>query len=220
MGALLLIDQHNTIDRNLLIKGAWERPQIERMKQLIRNHRQTGQEVIFLDIGAHGALYSIILAQEQLANRIIAFEPEPTNLIQLRANLFINDMIKRIEVIDKAVSDKAGRIEFFTASQRGGSRMSEYHPMSTVAERIEVESDCLDSMVYVKDKFVIAKIDVEGGELTVLAGMERTISENRCLFQIESFTDCFPALKTRMERRGCTHLETIDFDHYFLKDSI
>jgi FkbM family methyltransferase len=222
MGALLLIDQKNSVDRNLMIKGAWERPQVDKLKQLIRSYRRAKQNVTFLDIGAHGALYSIILAQEDLADRIIAFEPEPTNLIQLKANLFMNDLLSRIEVIDKAVSDRAGRIPFFIGSDanRGGASMEDEHPVSEYGGSIEVDADRLDAMVEIKDNLVIGKIDVEGAEMTVLIGMEKTIATNRCLFQIESFTSNFPALKSRMEQLGCVYLETIDFDHFFLKDSI
>jgi hypothetical protein len=43
---------------------------------------------------------------------------------------------------------------------------------------------------------------------------------NRCLLQIESFADRFPALKARMEKLGFAYVETIDFDHYFVKDRI
>ena len=220
MGALFLIDQKNSVDRNLLIKGAWEPKQIETLKRLIRAHRRAGQPVTFLDIGAHGALYSIILAQENLADRIVAFEPEPTNLIQLKANLFINHLIGRIEVIDKAASDKPGRIPFFfgTEANRGGASMEEEHPVSELAGRTEVEADTLDNMVSVAGNLVIGKIDVEGAELTVLAGMEKTIAANRCMFQIESFTDRFAPLKARMEQLGFRYLETVDFDHFFLKD--
>jgi FkbM family methyltransferase len=222
MGALLLIDQKNSVDRNLLIKGAWERPQVEKLKQLIGKYRQASQKVTFLDIGAHGALYSIILAQEKLADRIIAFEPEPTNLIQLKANLFMNDMLARIELIEKAVSDKKGRIPFYTGSDanRGGASMEDEHPVSDFGGRIEVDADRLDALVDVAENLIVGKIDVEGAELTVLAGMEKTIAANRGLFQIESFTSTFPALKSRMEQLGFVHLETIDFDHFFLKDRI
>jgi FkbM family methyltransferase len=222
MGALLLIDQRNMVDRNLLIKGAWERPQIEKLKLLINSLRQEHQSVIFLDIGAYGALYSIIIAQEQLADRIIAFEPEPTNLIQLKANLFINDLLGRIQVVEKAASDKAGRISFFVGfdENRGGAGMEDGHVSDQLANRIEVDADRVDAMVDVSNSLVVGKIDVEGAELIVLAGMEKIFATNRCLLQIESFADRFPALKARMEKLGFAYVETIDFDHYFVKDSI
>lgn len=220
MGALFLIDQKNSVDRNLLIKGAWEPRQISTLKELIGKHRRPSEAATFLDIGAHGALYSIILALDNLADQIVAFEPDPTNLVQLRANLFINHLLERIEVIDKAASDSAGRIPFFVAkeSNRGGSRMTEKEP-EILDHRIEVDAARLDDMVDLKDRFVIAKIDVEGSELTVLAGMTKTIAANRCLFQIESFDDGVEALKAWMAERGFSYQMTVDFDHFFLKDA-
>jgi FkbM family methyltransferase len=219
MGGLFLIDQRNSVDRNLLIKGAWEPQQVETLKDMIRKSRRAGESVTFLDIGAHGALYSIILAKEKLADRIVAFEPDPTNLVQLRANLFINHMLERIEVIDKAASDSKARIPFFVAkeSNRGGSRMTEKEP-EILDHRIEVESEPLDDMVQIEGNLVVAKIDVEGSELTVLKGMTKTIAANRCLFQIESFDDTVNELKAWMSEHGFVHQKTVDFDHFFVKD--
>jgi len=219
MGVLLLIDQLNSVDRNLLIKGAWEPQQIEALKRLICQHRRPSEPVTFLDIGAHGALYSMILANESLADRIVAFEPDPTNLVQLRANLLVNHMLTRVEVITKAASDEAGRIPFFVAkdSNRGASRMTEKEP-EILDHQIEVDAARMDDMVDLKGGFVVAKIDVEGSELTVLSGMTNLISNNRCLFQIESFEDCVGDLKVWMNARGFEHLTTVNVDHFFLKN--
>ena len=221
MGALFLIDQKNSVDRNLLIKGAWEPQQVETLKALIAKHKRAGEKSIFLDIGAHGAMYSIIVANENLADRIVAFEPEPTNLAQLRANLFINHLLGRIEVIEKAASDHTGRIPFFLAQEgnRGGSRMTENEPEILIG-KIEVDAAPMDAMVEFKDGFVTAKIDVEGSEMTVLAGMTNIIAGNRCLFQIESFDERFAELKSWLEARGFAHLVTVDFDHFFLKRAV
>jgi FkbM family methyltransferase len=219
MGALFLIDQLNSVDRNLLIKGAWEPRQIDTLKRLIVENRRTDQQVIFLDIGAHGALYSIILATNALADRIIALEPDPTNLAQLRANLFINGLLDRIEVIDKAASDRNGRIPFFVAktSNRGGSRMTETEP-EILDHCIEVHAERLDDMVEgIENSLVVAKIDVEGSELVVLDGMTEIIGNNRCLFQVESFNDTVGELRTWMGSHGFKHVKTVDFDHFFLK---
>ena len=219
MGALFLIDQKNSVDRNLLIKGTWEPRQLAELEKQILAAKSPGQHNVFLDIGAHGALYSILLKSKGLVDRLIAFEPEPTNLIQLKANLFINQMIDDIEVIDKAASGEVGTIPFFVAYEgnRGGSRMSEQGE-DILEKRIDVQAAPIDDMVDIKDALVIAKIDVEGSELVVLAGMLSTIKNNRCLFQIESFDDRFEDLKQWMEDHGCRHLSTVDFDHFFIKD--
>lgn len=220
MGLLFLLDQKNSVDRNLLTKGAWEPQQLEMLKRQIRSASTPDRETVFLDIGAHGALYSMMLKREGLVDRVIAFEPDPINLVQLKANLFINGMLEDITVIEKAASDEAGEIRFFMAvsTNRGGSRMTEEGDGALAGETV-VQADRMDAMVSLEGALVVAKIDVEGSELKVLSGMEHTIAGNACLFQIESFDDTSPALKIWMAEHGFQHLTTVDFDHFFLKAS-
>ena len=218
MGALFLIDQRKSVDRNLMIRGAWEPAQFEELGRLLARERREGEKAIFLDIGAHGALYSIVMNQTGAFDRIVAFEPEPTNLAQLRANLFINGLLDRIEVIETAAWSHRGKIPFFISdeSNRGASRMSTDNSDGLIG-RIEVNAAPVDELVDFSGGLVVAKIDVEGCELTTLAGMTRTIANNRCLFQIESFESKFPDLREWLVARGFSHVSTRDFDHYFLK---
>lgn len=220
MGALFLLDQKNAVDRNLLIKGAWEPDQVETLLDGIKTNHRMGEKTIFLDIGSLAALYSIMVAQQGVAGRIIAFEPEPGNQAQLRANLLLNGLLDRIEVMGVAVSDRVGKIPFFVAkaSNKGTSRMTATD-MHLIEREIEVDTLPIDDIIDVAGQFVVAKIDVEGSELTVLAGMEKLISNNRCFFQIESFDDKSSELKAWLAAKGFVHLKTVEFDHYFLKDA-
>ncbi len=220
MGALFLLDQKNSVDRNLLIKGAWEPEQIETLLQAVKAHHHKGEKVVFLDIGSLAALYSIMIARQGIADRIVAFEPEPGNLVQLRANLFLNGLLDRIEVKDVAAGDKAGKIPFYVAkdANKGTSRMTATD-MHMIERQIEVDTLPIDEMIQASRQFIVAKIDVEGSELTVLAGMEKLISNNRCLFQIESFGEKASDLKAWLITKGFTHLTTVAFDHYFLKEA-
>lgn len=218
MGALFLLDQKNAVDRNLLTKGTWEPRQLDELRRQIRVLKRNGEDVVFLDIGAHGALYSIVLAVENLVDRIIAFEPDPTNLIQLKANLFINGMLRRIELIEKAVGKTEGQINFYPAdeSNRGKSGTT-LAAQNDRMKKIIVDAVSIDGLVSVSDSLLVVKIDVEGGEQDVLAGMEGSISRNRCLFQIESFEETFPTVLAWLENHDCRYLKTIDFDHFFYK---
>jgi FkbM family methyltransferase len=218
MGLLFLLDQQNSVDRNLLIKGAWEPEQIKTLRAQISVARHPDRETVFLDIGAHGALYSMMMVQEGLADHVFALEPDPVNLVQLKANLFINGMLNQITLIEKAASDAPGNIRFFMAdsANRGGSRMTEAGDGEIANETI-VEADRIDNMVPLKGVFVVAKIDVEGSEMKVLTGLEAIIANNTCLFQIESFAENEKILNTWMIERGFRHVSTIDFDHFYLK---
>lgn len=221
MGALFLIDQLNSVDRNLLIKGAWESRQIEALLARINGLRRAGEPLVFLDIGAHGALYSILVAQAQPDARIVAFEPDPTNLVQLRANLFINGLLERIEVKDCAIGATEGTIPFHQATDanRGTSRMTEIAE-SERRRTIEVRVAPLDAVMDVSGSLLVMKIDIEGGEMLALAGMERLMRANRVLVQVESFGAQAGVVQAHLEARGFRLLETIDHDHFFLKGQV
>lgn len=218
LGALFLLDRKNSVDRNLLIKGAWEPRQIEAFTRLIRDLRGSGRPTVFLDIGAHGGLYSILFRKQDLVERVIAFEPDPVNVVQLRANLFLNGLLDAITVVQAAAAGSAGTITFHMAGEgnRGGSRMGE-EGEATWVRKVEVETVRVDDVLPGAGAFVAVKIDVEGYELDVLSGMERILAENDCLLQIESFPDKAQALIGWMAARGYGLRETIVHDHFFAK---
>ena len=53
------------------------------------------------------------------SGHVVAFEPDPENLARLRANLAHNDC-KNVTVIEKAVTNRVGEIEFFINSDDSG----------------------------------------------------------------------------------------------------
>lgn len=219
MGLLFLLDQKNAVDKNLLGKGEWEPEQLEELKRQIVRERRPEQPTVFLDIGAHGALYSMSLVRDGLVDQAFAFEPDPVNVVQLRANLFINGMLEQVHVIEKAANNSAGEIGFYLANSlnRGGSRMTIDGDVPLAGQTV-VQSDLIDAMVPTRNSLVVAKIDVEGSELAVLSGMEKTLADNRCLFQIESFSSAYPELFAWMTEKGCRHIRSIGADHYFIKN--
>mgnify|MGYP003950702345 CR=1 FL=1 len=219
MGALFLLDQISLVDRYMLSKGTWEPDQIEQLTQLVEHFRRPQEWPQFLDIGAHGALYSILMVKRELVDQVWAFEPDPPNRAQLHANLFLNGLVDRIRVVDKAAGNQKGTISFFVAGDRNRGASGRTESKASKG-RIDVEADTIDAMVGLKDAFVVAKIDVEGAELAVLEGMEKTIANNRCLFQIESFIDNFSTIQSWLVKRGFQYQNTIESDHYFYKKSI
>jgi len=62
-----------------------------------------------IDIGANIGLYSCILLKNRSVPRAILFEPDRDNLIQLRANLLINDLVPFAEVHEIALGDAPAR---------------------------------------------------------------------------------------------------------------
>ena len=213
------MDQINAVDRHLLVRGAWEAPQVAFLSQLIAANRRAGEPLVLLDIGSHAAFYPIVLSQSITFDRIVAYEPVPVNLAQLRANLMLNGMLSEVEVVEKAVSNGEAKLEFIIGydNNRGLSRIMD----GTKKEKervIEVVATTIDGSSSYESSLIVCKIDVEGGEMKVIEGMKETIARNRFIFQIENVaTRPISQLKELLESLGCKMVHSIAYYHYFVK---
>jgi FkbM family methyltransferase len=178
-GLLMLLDRQSYIDTWLLVRGSWERPQIEYLSALVSRYC-TGQDAIFLDVGAHAALYSLILRKAAKFERIIAFEPDPRNLAQLNANLLMNDATQAVEVFPIALSSFDGNLVLLQDENRAVTQVTE-----ASGARSTIACSRLDSLLDVKGKAIVCKIDVEGHEADVIRGMTDLIEHNKIILQVE-----------------------------------
>jgi FkbM family methyltransferase len=119
--------------------------------------------------------------------RVISFEPQPGCLRKLRRNLDLNG-IKHVETFNCGLGEREDKLELKVLG--GGSIMSSFcldeKAGSHVRERIEVEVHRGDDLVF--DRVVgnlTLKADVEGFEVYVLRGLERTIGRYRPPILIE-----------------------------------
>ena len=67
----------------------------------------------------------------------------------------------------------------------------------------------------ISGRTIVMKMDVEGSEFHAIAGMERTLRENRCYAQVELYFDRFEELKAVFGRLGYRYLRTEYIDHFF-----
>jgi FkbM family methyltransferase len=218
MGVTLLLDKTSNLDRALLVRGKWEEEQIRTLRQMIRDSRANVGRSLFLDIGAHAALYSVIVAREGLCDEIHAFEPDPINLAQAQANLLLNDVVERVRLIAAAVTEHPGRLPFHRAEslRRGESRLdwSDTNKRRFV-QSIEVEAIRLDDMFDDEGTLIAAKIDVEGHELQALRGMTKLLRQNDCILQVEIARARVPSVLSFIEAQGYRRVHQIRDDYFF-----
>lgn len=164
-----------------------ERPELD---NFMRRCAELRPEV-FIDIGANIGLYSCILLRNASVPRAILFEPDRLNLIQLKANLLINDLLDLTEVHEVALGDAPGRLRLVPGTIDGGfSRIFDGAALNGAAldgTAYEVQVVRLDDVISLSGRRLAIKIDVEHFECKVIAGMERTLRQNRCIVQIEAF---------------------------------
>jgi len=141
----------------------------------------------FLDIGANVGIYTIAAAHRVgPEGRVYAVEPHKANLVTLLRNISLNGFGNVVEVIPDAVSDHCGRVRFNYARLDSGSSMSQLghtrHPetggdFSPVASEL-VTATTVDRLVgdgHIEPPSLV-KIDVDGNELLVLAGMKELLT--------------------------------------------
>ena len=134
---------------------------------------------IFLDIGANLGCYSMLA--KRLGCEVWVFEPEPMHCEFLKRNTHVFD-----QVWDVALSAEAGDATFFVAdaANYGGSSLVESErgwESSGYSHVVTVAKQRLDTLIANGPdlgRIKLAKIDVEGAELSVLEGMLGILASN------------------------------------------
>ena len=129
-------------------------------------------ETTFLDVGAHVGLYTLLAAPH--AREAIAFEADPYTARALRANTV---GIANVRVVAKAASSRDGQVQFFQSPGTYGSSLFR-RPSMKAETAIQIEATTVDAEAAGAED-VVAKIDAEGAELEVLAGMTETLARAR-----------------------------------------
>jgi FkbM family methyltransferase len=215
-GALFVVDTGDVIDRAIALDGIWELEQLEDFAAVCRMVPVDA----FLDIGANVGIYSVLLSRRGLCGEFIAFEPDPGNYARLLANLSVNGLIGSVRALPLAVGDRAGEVLLMQAGSHNRGESWIAHPDKPPEEAPgvathEVRQIVFDDEFRFAGKTLIVKMDVEGSEFHALAGMQRTLRDNRCYLQVELYSDRFEDLKALFEGLGYRYLRTNYIDHYF-----
>jgi FkbM family methyltransferase len=153
---------------------------------------------IALDIGAHIGFHTVALARAVgSTGQVHAFEPFPANAKLLERNLAENEVDLWVVVNSSAVSDKTGPSTFYIPTTYKTSMLGSLAPTSSASNVLELPVNMVTIDDYCRDKKLtrldLVKIDAEGAEFQVLAGMEKTIAQLRpaifCEVTVERLDD-------------------------------
>ena len=132
----------------------------------------------FLDVGANVGNHAIYVAKFCAQREIIVIEPTPQAIFLLRLNLLLNQLNLDTSHLGVGLSDREQMAEaVIPLHNLGGTRLD---PTDGGSLKL-VTGDSL----FEGRQIDFIKIDVEGGELQVLAGLERTIAACRPSMFIE-----------------------------------
>lgn len=177
---------YDTICKEILIEGLYEKSIIEGMCQLVSNKKCT-----VLDIGANIGNHSMYFSSQ--FERVVSFEPSERNGWIFKANLELND-VRNIVFIEKGLSDTAGFIElgndFNKLDTNNGFDPNAQLAISKLnSKMIEIAIGDLEveSLTSIKNIGMI-KVDVEGLESKVIKGLTNTILKHKPIIFWEAFT--------------------------------
>jgi FkbM family methyltransferase len=172
--------------------GLWEMDSVSLMLRLFKKFDLTGKRLVVADIGANIGYYSIFFSKFLAPDAsIFAFEPSSSILPVLNKNIEING-IKNVVILNKAVSDHTGSVEFFIgAHHHQSSLIGDWAGNNTVGTRTSVDTVTLDE--FFKDfnhsQYPdIIKMDIEGGGSFALKGCKECLTNKRPFILMECHT--------------------------------
>ena len=141
---------------------------------------------VVLDVGAHVGYFSLLASFANPSARVHSFEPLPPVHQRLRYNVSLNG-INNVVCHELAVGDIPGRNRFYHLQDciPSSSSLSRQFMEPIAGDRplvaSEVDVTSIDDFVATNNLrgVDLVKIDTEGTEDAVIAGMERTITEDR-----------------------------------------
>lgn len=142
-------------------------------RKLVRRLLEPG--MTFVDVGANVGLYTVVAGRRVgPEGRVVAVEADAGNRGWLARNVRANGL-PNVEILPFAAGAEHRRRRF--QLRRDGGHHGFYgHPVEETVEEIEVEERPLDELV--EGPVELVKLDVEGGELEALRGMERILAHN------------------------------------------
>jgi len=189
-----ITDRKDLIQKHHLAGGFYEEEELE----IIRQWCRPGS--VFCDIGANIGNHSLYALKFLRVRSAILFEPNPIAINILRSNLELNNVVRRCDLSNLGVG----------LSDTPGDGLAIVAPRKNLgAGRLVPSEDGSGSLKVVRGDDALAgrqvdfiKIDVEGMEMSVLAGLAQTIARSRPRIFIEVSRENIPAFKAWGEQQG------------------
>lgn len=146
---------------------------------------------VLYDIGANIGITALIAAEDATREvQVVAIEPFPANYASLVRNIVHNRLQDRVMALPVGVGESTSVAPFYWSSTDAGAALHSFGSMirPRTAELIVpvAKHDCiryrLDDLVRLPNMPFPShiKIDVDGGELEVLAGATAVLQDDRC----------------------------------------
>jgi FkbM family methyltransferase len=174
-GGLIYLDLDESPAMRQRVDGRYEPAKVAALQRLLK------PGMTFVDAGCNKGDFALIAARVMGGRgRVLAFEPEPDNCRWIRASIELNGY-ETITLFELALSETEGRVPLYLGKWSGWHSIVPRRRPRRPQKSIDVETRTLDSVLAeTGDPHVdVLKVDVEGAELQLLHGAERTLADGR-----------------------------------------
>lgn len=181
-GISMIVDVRDpAISKPILALGKYEDGFAQRLLSFVN------QETRFVDIGANIGFFTLAVAQRATRGRVWSIEPDNQNVRLLRASIALNGFEDRVEVHHVAASDTDGEVFFSTLGYETniGARFTAKDEATLLDRSLagarkprKLRARSMDNLLRGKGVDLV-KIDVEGYEPAVFAGMREVLRQQR-----------------------------------------
>jgi FkbM family methyltransferase len=189
----------NLIDRHVLFWGAWEKPILYFMRDVMILNGD--KDKIFVDVGANVGQHSMFMSR--YSKTIHAFEPYEPVLKKFRAMVGSNHLTN-ITIHSVGLGSEHSKKLFYKPAETNtgtGSFLPGFITANSKHEKLEIVrgDDALNEAAV--NRVTLIKMDIEGFEKPALEGLRRVLEASRPIIVFEmSLSDDNPvAFKNRQE---------------------
>lgn len=165
---------------NVMLDGYWE----IWLTQFLAQRLKPGMTAI--DVGANFGYYTLLMGEAVgAAGRVLAVEPNPEAAALLQQTVNLAGHWPQTRLVSQALSASAGRAWLYSPDGEPKNASLVVQPDLPGGKTVEVATVTLDELALGYPKVDLVKIDAEGGEQGIVAGMQQLIARDRPLIVLE-----------------------------------
>jgi len=214
-GRLSFSSRDRTLGRSLYLDREFEYTDMTKMLSFLKNMGIVKRTKTLLDVGGYIGMISIGFVLSGLFDSSIVFEPDPKNYYYLQRNINLNQLDRKIQSYNLALSDTNSKMIMELSPKNYGDhriRLSDQDGIFGEKDRkvISIQSSALDSLNI--EKADLVWMDIQGHEERFFRGARQYLKTN----QIPVVTEFWPYGLFRSGSTKESYLEAVSeiFQHF------
>ncbi len=200
-GARLAVDTSNLdLYTNMVLQGfTWDQKVLNTCLRFLRPGS------VFFDVGGNAGYFAVEVATQFPKVKVFSFEPQPNLARHIRASAALNDA-ENIMVVEACLGEEERQGALNLALNAGHASL--HDPEGGPRGRLQcdirtIDQECGRGNLPLPD---VIKVDVEGGELDVFRGAEKTLRERAPVLVFEALQRSRSGVR---RRELCQYLQAV-----------